>query len=80
MRVPVCRPRVFLIDLEMAVEFSPDIPPEQRLLTGLPVWDYKRPVPSEVTCGLSYDPFKVDVWQLAQSFADFRVRHSVLHH
>ncbi|KAH9919842.1 kinase-like domain-containing protein [Fomitopsis serialis] len=71
-RVPICRPRVFLTDFEMAVEFSTDVPPEQCLLTGLPGRDYKRPVPPEVVSGQPYDPFKVDVWQLAESFSDFR--------
>ena len=76
MRVPLSRPRVFLTDFEMAHEFPLDVPPEERLLTGLPIQDYQRPVPPEIASGGLYDPFKADVWQLAESFSDFRVRHS----
>ncbi|KAH9924383.1 uncharacterized protein B0H18DRAFT_877932 [Fomitopsis serialis] len=72
MRVPLNRPRVFLTDFETAYEFHPDVPSEQRLLSGLPIKDYRRPVPPEMACGALYDPFKADVWQLAESFADFR--------
>ena len=79
MRVPTTRPRVFLTDFEMAHEFSEDVPPEGRLLTGLPIDGYQRPVPPEVASGNPYDPFKVDVWQLAESFSDFRVRRACPH-
>lgn len=74
MRVPLCRPRVFLIDFEMAYEFPPHIPAAQRLLVGTPIEDYRRPIPPEIASGEPYDPFKADVWQLAESFSDFRVR------
>ena len=79
MRVPIPRPRVFLTDFEMAYEFPADTPSEERLLTGLPIEDYQRPVPPEMTSGNPYDPFKADVWQLAESFSDFRVRRACHH-
>jgi len=72
MRVPLSRPRALLTDFETAHEFPSDLPPEQRLLSGLPLVGYVRPVPPEMTCGKSYDPFKADIWQLAESFSDFR--------
>lgn len=74
MRVPLCRPRVFLIDFEMAYEFPPELPAEECLLVGTPIPDYRRPVPPEISSGGAYNPFKADVWQLAESFSDFRVR------
>ena len=73
MRVPLSRPRVFLTDFEMAYEFPLDVAPEDRLLSGLPIEDYQRPVPPEIASGGLYDPFKADVWQFAESFSDFRV-------
>ncbi|EPT02659.1 hypothetical protein FOMPIDRAFT_99158 [Fomitopsis schrenkii] len=72
MQVPLSRPRVFLTDFEMAYEFPPDVPSEQRLLTGLPDEEYRRRVAPEVASGLSYDPFKSDIWQFAESFSDFK--------
>ena len=73
MRVPPCHPRVLLTDFEMAHEFAPDTPPEQRLLCGLPIPGYTRPVPLEMKLGVPYDPFPADIWQLAESFSDFKV-------
>ena len=78
MKVPISRPRVFLTDFEMAYEFPPDMPLEQRLFIGLPDEDYQRCVAPEVSSGLPYDPFKSDVWQLAESFSDFNVRLKAL--
>ena len=72
MQVPICRPRVFLIDFEVAHEFPPDTPEGDRRLTGPPWEDYLRETAPEVALG-PYDPFKADVWQLADSFSDFRV-------
>lgn len=79
MQIPSSRPRVFLTDFEMAYEFPADMPPEERMLTGLPIENYQRPVPPEITSGNPYDPFKADVWQLAESFSDFRVRRTCSH-
>ena len=78
MRVPLSRPRVFLSDFEMAHEFPVEVLHEQRLLIGMPIPDYRRPVPPEIASGKPYDPFKADVWQLAESFSDFRVRPCIL--
>ena len=68
MRVPITRPRVFLTDFEMAHEFPEDVPPEERLLTGLPIDGYQRPVPPEVASSEPYDPFKVDIFCLGNLF------------
>ena len=76
MRVPLSRSRVFLTGFKMAHEFPPDMPSEKRMLTGPPIDDYQRPIPPEIACGKPYDPFKADVWQLAESFSDFKVRRS----
>ncbi|TFK89449.1 hypothetical protein K466DRAFT_661566 [Polyporus arcularius HHB13444] len=70
MKVPICRPRVFINDFETAHEFPPHTPEEERRLTGLPWDNYAKDMPPEVASG-PYDPFKVDVWQLAHSFSDF---------
>ena len=72
MEVPICRPRVLLVDLEMAYEFTSETPEEGRLLTGPPRETYLRETAPEVALG-PYEPFKADVWQLADSFSDFRV-------
>ncbi len=77
MQVPICRPRVFINDFETAHEFPPHTPEEERRLTGLPGDKYVKDVPPEVAIG-PYDPFKVDVWQLAHSFSDFEVSNSTV--
>ncbi|TRM63892.1 hypothetical protein BD626DRAFT_568504 [Schizophyllum amplum] len=77
--VPVSAPRVFLIDLETAIEFPADCPPSERTCTGLPNISslagdpdvYAPPRIPEMATGEPYDPFKLDVWQLATSFEDF---------
>ena len=73
MRVPLSRPRVFITDFEMAREFPLDAVPNDRLLVGPPIEGYQRPLAPEVASGLPYDPFKNDIWQLAESFSDFKV-------
>ena len=73
MRVPLSRPRVFITDFEMAREFPLDAAPNDRLLVGPPLEGYQRPLAPEVASGLPYDPFKNDIWQLAESFSDFKV-------
>ncbi|KAL1685106.1 hypothetical protein GGG16DRAFT_129605 [Schizophyllum commune] len=77
-RNPVSRPRVYLIDFETAVEFSSDIPPPDRLCVGLPQGGgvaspsrYNAPQIPEMATGEPYDPFKLDVWQLASCFKSF---------
>ena len=85
MKVSVSRPRVFLIDFEVAVEFASDRPYENCVCIGPPVGgtiepgDWARPLPSEVSSGKPYSPFKLDVWQFGFSFTGlytFRVRYS----
>ncbi|TRM63891.1 hypothetical protein BD626DRAFT_568503 [Schizophyllum amplum] len=76
--VPVSTPRVFLIDFETAIEFPADCPPSERTCTGLPNIsslagdpdEYTPPRIPEMATGEPYDPFKLDVWQLATSFRD----------
>ena len=79
--MPVSRPRVYLIDFEVAVDFPEDCPIDQRVCLGIPndgsltnPEKYARQRPPEVESGMPYDPFKLDVWQLGASFADFTVR------
>ncbi|KAL1727144.1 hypothetical protein EV714DRAFT_217879 [Schizophyllum commune] len=76
--VPVSRPRVYLIDFETAIEFPADCPPSERLCVGLPCINsisdadkYMPPRIPEMDTGEPYDPFKLDVWQLATSLLDF---------
>ncbi|EIW51783.1 uncharacterized protein TRAVEDRAFT_136543 [Trametes versicolor FP-101664 SS1] len=78
-QLTISRPRVFLHDFETAVRFSVDVPPHERICTGLPLCPsfalperYFRPVPPEVSSGNPYDPFKLDVWQFGISLIDFR--------
>ena len=73
--VPATRPRVYLIDLEYAHEFAEDIPEAERVLTGLPFVGYLPKVAPEVSSGEPYNPFKADVWQLANGFSNFEVSY-----
>ena len=80
MTIPVSRPRVYLIDFEVAIAFPADCPPAECVCTGYPLGGaftqpemYSRPPAPEMTTGQPYSPFKTDVWQLGISFADFRV-------
>lgn len=86
MTVSISRPRVYIIDLECAVEFSAESPPEERRCIGYPLdgsfegceqEDYNRSVPPEVASGKPYDPFKLDVWQLGSSLSGFQVSVAV---
>lgn len=79
---PSC-PRVYLIDFEVAVEFSADCLQEQRVVAGFPCSgslmdpeEYMRTYPHEAKTGELYCPFKTDVWQLGTSILYFRVRQS----
>ncbi|KAL1667471.1 hypothetical protein GGF50DRAFT_124799 [Schizophyllum commune] len=76
--VPVSRPRVYLIDFESAIEFPVECPPSERLCIGPPcinslsdVDKYTAPRIPEMDRWQPYDPFKLDVWQLATSLSDF---------
>ena len=79
--VPIARPRVYLIDFETAIEFPADCPSSKRLCVGIPCINsisdadkYMPPRIPEMDTGEPYDPFKLDVWQLATSLLDFDVR------
>ncbi|CAL1711532.1 unnamed protein product [Somion occarium] len=79
MTVAISRPRVYLIDFEVAVEFPSELPIEARVSIGPPsggtinIADgWGRAVPPEVDSGMPYSPFKLDVWQLGYSFITFR--------
>ena len=80
MTVPVSRPRVYLIDFEVAIGFPAECPIAQCVCTGCPLGGsfsqpemYSRPLAPEMTTGEPYIPFKTDVWQLGTSFNDCRV-------
>ncbi|KAI0707969.1 kinase-like domain-containing protein [Earliella scabrosa] len=73
---PPSKPRVYLIDFEVAVCFEEEVPQEERRSVGPPMGGsfpdfYGRPMPPEVHSGEPYDPFKLDVWQLGTTFSDF---------
>lgn len=75
---PVTRPRVYLHDFETAIRFPPDLAAEDCVCVGVPIDPsladrYRCPAPPEVHTGKPYDPYKLDVWQLSTSFADFKV-------
>jgi hypothetical protein len=86
MSVPASRPRVYLIDFEVAVEFPPECPPEERVSIGYPLGGsfsepemYSRSIAPEISgSNKPYCPFKLDVWQLGSGFANFRVCESML--
>nr|VWP02319.1 Serine/threonine-protein kinase SMU1 (EC [Ganoderma boninense] len=75
---PSSRPRVYMIDFELAIRFPLDSPKEARVCIGRPSGGSLpgpsgRPMPPEVLSGEPYDPFKLDVWQLGNSISDFKV-------
>jgi hypothetical protein len=83
MKISFTRPRVYLIDFEVAIQFPAECPETERVSMGLPLGGsftdpekYGRPHAPECTSGIAYSPFKLDVWQLGISFSDFKVRHS----
>lgn len=77
-KMPVSKPRIYLVDFETAIQFPESCPSSERLCTGLPLAGsvsdparYKSPRIPEMETGQPYDPFKLDVWQLGHSFLDF---------
>jgi hypothetical protein len=69
------KPRVYLIDFEVAVQFPAECPSHERLCTGIPCGGsmtdptaYCRPRIPEMLSDIPYDPFKLDVWQLGTDF------------
>ena len=74
MRVPVSRPRVFMNDLELAMEFPSDgAGDSEALVTGPPTSGFSRAQPPEMISGKPFDPFKADIWQLFRSYIDLKV-------
>ena len=78
MKVPISRPRVYLIDFETAVQFPAGCPLTECVSVGLPVAEkYSRPLAPELVSGKAYNPFKLDIWQLGYSFSFFKVWHCI---
>ena len=69
-------PRVFLIDFESAVSFEPDSLPEDRLVTSHYFGDSlaRQLAPEQMQKGVPFDPFALDIWQLAKQMLMFSVR------
>lgn len=67
------RPRVYLIDFEVVVEFALECTPSNRVCTSLPIGPgfaterYARRHAPEFASGRPYNPFKLDIWQLGTS-------------
>ena len=83
MKISFTRPRVYLIDFEVAIQFPAEGPETERVAIGLPLGGsftepegYARRHAPEFSSGFAYSPFKLDVWQLGISFSNFKVRHS----
>jgi len=81
MKISPSRPRVYLIDFEVAIEFPPECPAEERLGTGYPsggsfgdLSEYAAPRAPECASGKPYSPFKLDVWQLGTSLSNFKTK------
>ncbi|KAF8964364.1 kinase-like domain-containing protein [Flammula alnicola] len=79
MEISPSRPRVYLIDFEVAIQFPSECLAEERVTTGYPLGGsftelktYARPHAPECATGNPYSPFKLDVWQLGVSFSDFK--------
>ena len=82
MKISFTRPRIYLIDFEVAMQFPSECPENERVSIGLPLGGsftepeyYGRPRAPEFASGIAYSPFKLDIWQLGNSFSDFKVRH-----
>lgn len=72
-------PRVFLIDFESAISFGADSLPEDRLVTSHYFGDSlaRRLAPEQMQKGVPFDPFALDIWQLAKQMLMFRVRRKI---
>jgi hypothetical protein len=81
MKISYTRPRVYLIDFEVAIQFPAECPETERVTMGHPLGgsfstdpeQYARPHAPEFASGIAYCPFKLDVWQLGISFSDSKV-------
>ena len=85
MEISFTRPRVYLMDFEVAVQFPAECSEAERVSMGFPLGGsftepehYARRHAPEFATGIAYSPFKLDVWQLGISFSDFKVRQSFL--
>ncbi|KAF8955859.1 kinase-like domain-containing protein [Flammula alnicola] len=82
-KISVSRPRVYLRDFEVAIEFPPECPVDERVCTGLPISGslrlekYSRPHAPEFASGKPYNPFKLDVWQLGTSFSELQFKTTI---
>ncbi|KAF8159413.1 kinase-like domain-containing protein [Crassisporium funariophilum] len=79
MKISPSRPRVYLIDFEVAIQFPPELPTDQCTTMGFPLGGsftdletYARPHAPEFTSGKAYSPFKLDVWQLGKSLQELK--------
>ncbi|KAA1475847.1 hypothetical protein DENSPDRAFT_449769 [Dentipellis sp. KUC8613] len=79
MEVSVSKPRVFLIDFEVATSFEANCPQNERLCMGCPTGSslvesetYARQRIPEMDSNELYDPFKLDVWQLSVGFDNLK--------
>ncbi|KAL7283814.1 hypothetical protein ACG7TL_003254 [Trametes sanguinea] len=68
------------LHFEVAIKFPDEATYEECVASGIPTGGsfpddtagYKRPVPPEMGSGEPYNALKMDVWQLAKSFEDFK--------
>jgi hypothetical protein len=68
MEIAPSRPRVYLIDFEVAIEFPPERPVDECLITGYPlggsftdITRYTRAHAPECASGEPYSPFKLSL-------------------
>jgi hypothetical protein len=65
--------RYYINDFELSVTFGPLSPPSSRVIVGFPTkgvreGEYGREPAPEMRSGLSYCPFRADIWQLGYTF------------
>lgn len=79
--VPVCHPRVYLIDFELAISFPQGHPPDQCVTKGTPIGDiessrvkpqYNRLLPDSLAQGSTFNAYQLDVWQLSRAFSPLK--------
>ncbi|KAH9480120.1 hypothetical protein JR316_0006717 [Psilocybe cubensis] len=68
-RTSMLRPRVYIIDFEVAVEFPEDSEEAERLCDKFPypLDIYARYVAPELETNQAYCPFRLDMWQLGMN-------------
>ncbi|KAF8998178.1 hypothetical protein BDZ89DRAFT_752425 [Hymenopellis radicata] len=78
-RPSVTRPRVYIIDLECALELGPDCAEADYLVFSPPIKDrpYTMPTPPEAT-NINYNSLKGDMWQFGWSLRHFSSRYSAI--